>query len=37
MPTTGYKGAIRLLEMIINAILERQDRDCKDEDVELVM
>jgi nitrogenase molybdenum-iron protein beta chain len=37
MPTTGYKGAIRLLELIINAILERQDRDCKDEDVELVM
>lgn len=36
-PTTGYKGAIRLVEMIGNAIMDRIDRDCGDEDLELVM
>ncbi|ABO51321.1 Mo-nitrogenase MoFe protein subunit NifK [Desulforamulus reducens MI-1] len=37
LPVVGYKGAMRLLEMISNALLERQDRDAKDEDFELVM
>jgi nitrogenase molybdenum-iron protein beta chain len=37
MPTTGYKGAIRIIEMFTNAILDRQDRDCAEEDFELVM
>ncbi|ACV61913.1 nitrogenase molybdenum-iron protein beta chain [Desulfofarcimen acetoxidans DSM 771] len=36
-PIVGYKGAMRLLEMITNALLERQDRDASDEDFELVM
>ena len=36
-PIVGYKGAMRLLEMITNALLERQDRDAADEDFELVM
>jgi nitrogenase molybdenum-iron protein beta chain len=35
-PVTGYKGAIRLVEMITNAILDRKDRDVADEDFELV-
>lgn len=37
MPIVGYKGAIRLLELILNALMDRQDRDCADEDLELVM
>ncbi len=37
MPTTGYKGGIRLIEMMANAIMDRIDRDCADEDFELVM
>ncbi len=37
MPIVGYKGAMRLLEMIDNAILDRIDHDCADEDLELVM
>jgi nitrogenase molybdenum-iron protein beta chain len=37
MPTTGYKGAIRIIEMFTNAILDRQDRDCAEEEFELVM
>ncbi len=36
-PITGYRGAMRLLEMISNALLERQDRDAAEEDFELVM
>lgn len=36
-PTVGYKGGIRLLEQILNAFLDRQDRDAADIDVELVM
>jgi nitrogenase molybdenum-iron protein beta chain len=35
-PVTGYKGAIRLIEMMSNALLDRKDRDVKDEDFELV-
>ena len=37
MPVTGYRGCLRLIEQISNALLDRQDRDCKDEDYELVM
>jgi len=37
MPILGYKGALRLIEMISNALLDRQDRDAQDEDLELMM
>ena len=37
MPLVGYKGAMRLFELILNALMDRQDRDCSDEDFELVM
>ena len=37
MPVAGYRGCLRLIEMISNALLERRDRDCKDEDYELVL
>lgn len=36
-PIVGYRGAMRLIEMISNALLERADRDAADEDFELVM
>lgn len=36
-PTVGYKGAIRLIEMMSNAILDKQDATCAEEDMELVM
>ncbi|RCX12725.1 Mo-nitrogenase MoFe protein subunit NifK [Anaerobacterium chartisolvens] len=37
MPITGYKGALRIIELISNALLDRQERDCADEDLELIM
>ncbi|GAB6178742.1 nitrogenase molybdenum-iron protein subunit beta [Desulfotomaculum defluvii] len=37
LPVVGYKGAMRLLEMISNALLDRADRNAKDQDFELVM
>lgn len=37
MPIVGYRGAMRLLEMISNALLDRADRDAADKDFELVM
>lgn len=37
MPIVGYKGAMRLIESISNTLLDRQDRDCMDEDMELIM
>ena len=37
MPIVGYRGALRLVEMISSALLDRQDRDAADEDLELVM
>lgn len=37
MPVTGYRGCLRLIEMISNTLLERRDRDCADEDYELVL
>ena len=36
-PTVGYRGGMRLLEKILDAILERQDRDALEESFELVM
>lgn len=37
MPTVGYRGGIRLLEKILDALLDRQDRDAPEESFELVM
>lgn len=37
MPIVGYKGAMRLLELMLNALMDRQDRDCNEEDLEMVM
>lgn len=37
MPLVGYRGAMRLIEMISGTLLERADRDAADEDFELVM
>lgn len=36
-PTVGYRGAMRLMEKILDAILDRQDRDSLEESFELVM
>jgi nitrogenase molybdenum-iron protein beta chain len=36
-PTVGYRGAMRLLEMILNALLDRKDRESPEESFELVM
>ena len=35
--TMGYRGALRLLEKLLDAILDRKDRDADDIDMELVM
>lgn len=35
--TMGYRGAMRILEKLLDAILERKDRDSSDIDIELVM
>lgn len=37
LPVVGYKGAMRIIEMISNALLDRADREAGDEDFELVM
>jgi nitrogenase molybdenum-iron protein beta chain len=36
-PTAGYRGAMRLLEMILNALLDQKDRRSPEESFELVM
>ncbi|TWU42266.1 nitrogenase molybdenum-iron protein subunit beta [Novipirellula artificiosorum] len=36
-PTCGYRGAIRLCEKILDAFLDRQDRDSPEESFELTM
>ena len=36
-PLVGYKGGMRLLEKILEAFLDRQDRDAAEESFELVM
>ena len=36
-PTVGYRGGMRLLEKILDALMDRQDRDAPEESFELVM
>jgi len=36
-PTVGYTGGLRIVEKILSAIMDRQDRDAKEEKFELVM
>ncbi len=36
-PTAGYSGAIRLVEQILDCLLDKRDRECSEETVELVM
>jgi nitrogenase molybdenum-iron protein beta chain len=36
-PTVGYAGGIRLLEQILNVLLDRKDRDSPEESFELVL
>ncbi len=36
-PTAGYRGAMRLVEKILDALLDRLDRDAPEEGFELVM
>ena len=36
-PTVGYKGGMRFLEKILDALLDRLDRDAPEESFELVM
>jgi nitrogenase molybdenum-iron protein beta chain len=37
LPLVGYKGGMRLAELITNALMDRQDRDAAEEDFEMVM
>lgn len=37
LPTVGYRGAIRLLEQMLNAFMDRQDRDAPESSFELTM
>ncbi len=36
-PVVGYRGATRLVEQVLGALMDRQDRDAADEDFECVM
>lgn len=36
-PTVGYRGTMRLVEMILGALLDHKDRHCPEESFELVM
>ena len=36
-PTVGYMGGLRLLEKILNALLDRKDRDDDESQFELVL
>ncbi|KJS28540.1 MAG: nitrogenase molybdenum-iron protein subunit beta [Desulfatitalea sp. BRH_c12] len=36
-PSVGYRGALRLLEKILDALLDRKERDCSDIAFELVL
>ncbi len=36
-PYVGYRGALRIMEKILNALMDRQDRDAPNERFELVM
>lgn len=37
LPMVGYGGAMLMVEKILNALMDRQDRDCEDKDLEVVM
>ncbi len=37
LPLTGYRGGMRLAELISGALMDRMDRDCAEEDFEMVM
>ncbi len=37
LPLTGYRGGMRLAELICGALMDRMDRDCAEEDFEMVM
>jgi nitrogenase molybdenum-iron protein beta chain len=37
LPFVGYAGGIRFVEKVTNALMDRIDRDCTDEDFEIVM
>ncbi|MBN1498731.1 MAG: nitrogenase molybdenum-iron protein subunit beta [Spirochaetes bacterium] len=36
-PTVGYKGGMRILEKILGVLMDKQDKDAKEEKFELVM
>lgn len=36
-PVVGYHGAMRMMEKILNALLDRQDRDAPEQNFELIM
>jgi nitrogenase molybdenum-iron protein beta chain len=36
-PTVGYRGGLRLVEKILDALLDRRDRDASEIEFELVM
>jgi nitrogenase molybdenum-iron protein beta chain len=36
-PTVGYRGAMRLVEKILDGVLDRKDRESPEESFELVM
>ncbi len=37
MPITGYRGGMRIVELISGALLDRRDRDAADEDLEMLL
>lgn len=37
LPMVGYGGAMLMVEKILSALMDRQDRDCEDKDLEVVM
>lgn len=37
LPIVGYRGTMRMIEKVADALLSRQDRDAEDKDLELVM
>jgi nitrogenase molybdenum-iron protein beta chain len=36
-PIVGYTGGVLMVEKIVNALLDRFDRDCAEEDFEIVL
>lgn len=37
MPLVGYKGGMRLIELMVNALLDYQDSHCDEKDMEMVL